>query len=385
MTHNQTTRQNNTPNTPSLYIGFDLAKKSWKLAFGGGERIRHRTIDGRDFGALEKEIAKARTCFGLPDDCPVVSCYEAGPDAFWIHRQLLVRGIDNIVVDSSSIETNRRARRAKSDRIDAGKLLRMLMRYSGGERGLWSVVRIPTVEQEDARRLNRERARLIKERGSHSSRIRNLLTTVGAQHGSLGTGFAAELHTLTCADGQPLPPHLKREIEREYQRRQQAHEHLLEIDREQKRLLIDQDNTAIAKVRLMQTLRGVGPVSANTLVFELFNGRDFKNRRQLGGYLGIVPTPFNTGGSDREQGISKSGPRRLRALMVELAWLWLRHQPNSKLSIWFNQRCEGGSSRMRRIGIVAMARKLLIALWKFVERGVVPEGAVLKGMLAQAT
>ncbi len=386
MTRNQTTLTSNNPNTPTLYIAFDLSKKSWKVALGDGERIRHRTIDSRDFGALEKEIAKARALFKLPAGCSVVSCYEAGPDGFWIHRELLKRGIENIVVDSSSIEVNRRARRAKSDRIDARKLQAMLMRYHGGERKLWSVVRVPSVEQEDARRLNREYKRLVKEKGMHSTRIRGLLITIGAQpEKGIGTGFALELQTLTCADGEPLPKKLKRELEREHERWLFAHKQWLEIKRDQARLLVEQDNPVLEKVRLMQTLRGIGPVSAHTLVFELFGWRDFKNRKQLAAYLGLTPTPFNSGGKDREQGISKIGPRQLRALMVELAWTWLRHQPNSALSKWFNRRYAKNGKRMRRIGIVAVARKLVIALWKFVEQGVVPEGAELKGMLTHAT
>jgi transposase len=205
-----------------------------------------------------------------------------------------------------------------------------------------------------------------------------LLATVGIAEVKLDRHFLCALESLRGADGQPVPRHLRRELEREFERWSLLQQQIKAVEQEQAQQLLEENNPAVTQVKLLQTLRGVGPVAAHTLVFELFAWRDFKNRRELGGYLGLTPTPYNSGDSEREQGISKAGPRRLRALLVELAWFWLRYQPGSALSLWYQARCEGASSRVRRTTIVALARKLAIDLWKYVARGVVPEGAVFK-------
>jgi transposase len=324
---------------------------------------------------LIEQIGRAKSKLGLSADCVVHSCYEAGRDGFWIHRCLEDLGIINRVVDSSSIEVSRRRRRAKTDRVDVKALLRLLQRYSQGERGLMSVVRVPTLAEEDQRRLHRERERLLKERGGHSARIQSLLVLHGLRL-SVGRDFLERLASLKDALGHVLGEDLKGELRREYMRYRLVDEQIKQLEVEQKRRVNQADSPALNQIARLIALKGVGWQSSWPLVMEFFAWRDFKNRRQLGACAGFAPTPYDSGDSRREQGISKAGNRRIRCLMVELSWLWLRYQPQSALSQWFNQRFAHGGKRMRRIGIVAMARKLLIALWRYVKEGVVPEGAM---------
>jgi transposase len=307
-----------------------------------------------------------------------VSCYEAGRDGFWIHRGLEADGIENHVVDSSSIEVNRRKRRAKTDRIDVKALLRLLQRYWQGEREAMGVVRVPTVEQEDQRRLHRERKRLIKERGSHSARIKSLLIAHGIRL-EIRSDFLEQLETARGGStGYALGEDLKAEIRREYERYRMVHQQLKALEAEQQLRAQEEASEAMKQVNQLLKLKGVGWQSSWVLVMEFFSWRDFRNQRQLGACAGLTPTPYKSGDSEREQGISKAGNRQVRSLMIELSWLWLRYQPNSALTQWFQRRFAGGGKRMRRIGIVAMARKLLIALWRYVKEGMVPEGAVFK-------
>jgi len=376
MTHAQMIQENTITSSERLYIAFELSNSKWKLAFGNGMKKRQKTISARDLEALEKEIAKARQKFKMADDVPIYSCYEAGRDGFWIHRYLESVGIHNRVVDSSSIEVNRRKRRAKSDRIDADKLLNMLIRYLNGEQKLWSVLHVPDVKEEDARRLNREIERLQKERGAHTTRIKSLL----ALHGivlQIGQNFLEKLEKATQWDGNPLPPGIKNEIEREYQRYELIREQIKALELERKELR-ESAKTAGRKMSALEHLKGVGPVSSRILALEYFGWREFKNVKQVGAGAGLAPTPYNSGDSQKEQGINKSGNPRVRCTMIELSWLWLRWQPQSHLSQWYMKRFGSGGKRMRRVGIVALARKLLIALWKYLETGLVPEGAVLK-------
>ena len=359
-----------------MYIAFELSNSKWKLAFGNGMKIRQKTIAAKDLEALAEEIAKARQKFKMADDVPIYSCYEAGRDGFWIHRYLESAGIQNLVVDSSSIEVNRRHRRAKSDRIDANKLLSMLIRYLNGEQKLWSVLYVPDVEEEDARRLNREIERLKKERTTHTNRIKSLL----ALHGivlQIGQNFLKKLEEATQWDGNPLPPRIKNEIQREYQRYELIRDQIKALELERKELR-ESSKTVGRQMSALEYLKGLGPVSSRILVLEYFGWREFKNVKQLGAGAGLAPTPYNSGDSEKEQGISKSGNPRVRCTMIELSWIWLRWQPQSHLSQWYMKRFGSGGKRMRRVGIVALARKLLIALWKYLETGLVPEGAVLK-------
>ena len=361
-----------------LYMAMELSDKQWKLVFSdGGEKRRHETMEAGHRMELVEAIRKAKEKFGLSPEVGVVSCYEAGRDGFWLHRYLVSLGIENQVVDSSSIETNRRKRRAKTDRIDGVKLLTMLMRYWGGERGLWSVVRVPSVEDEEGRRLHRELASLNKERTRHRNRIRGLLVAQGLRLEPKGD-FLQRLEALTLWDGAPLPLELKGELEREYQRLSLVEAQRRALEKTRKSRLRQADTASVQRVVQLMGLRAIGPNCAWLLVMEFFAWRGFRNRRQLGACAGLTGTPYDSGGSKRDQGISKAGNRRVRTMMVEIAWLWLRYQPNSKLSRWFGERFAGGGARMRRVGIVALARRLLVALWRYLEDGMLPEGAELK-------
>jgi transposase len=356
-----------------MYMAFELAVKKWKLAFGSGGKKRVRTIDGRDLQQIVWEIAEAKRKLRLPDDAVVVSCYEAGGDGFWLHRWLVEQGVQNHVIDPGSIEHSGRKRRAKTDRLDVRMLQRKLIQYALGDHDVWSVVRVPSAEAEDGRRVHRERERLKKERVGHVNRVRQLL---------LGQGIVLERFRDVDKrlDDMTLPRHLKAELRRQLARLALVDQQLKDNQAEHARQLEQEASSpAIAKMKRLLTLKGVGDVGARMLVMELFGWRHFENRRQLGGCVGLTGTPHNSGNSEREQGISKAGRPQVRGLLVELSWLWLRHQPTSRLSLWFQERF-GTGQRSRKVGIVALARKLLIALWRFVEHGKTPEGALLKAV-----
>ena len=365
-------------NGTTLYMALELSNKKWKLGFSNGERNRLATIAAGDWIDLHKQMDLAKQKLRLPEDCRIVSCYEAGRDGFWIHRGLEAEGIENHVVDSSSIEVNRRKRRAKTDKVDVKALLRLLQRYWHGDRETMSVVRVPTIEEEDQRRLHRERTRLIKERGGHSARIKSLLVAHGIRL-EIRSDFLQQLESSRGGSTDyELGADLKAEIRREYERYRMVHLQIKALEGEQQLRAEEEETGAMQQVNQLLKLKGVGWQSSWILVMEFFSWRDFRNQRQLGACAGLTPTPYASGDSEREQGISKAGNRQVRSLMIELSWLWLRYQPNSTLTQWFQQRFAGGGKRMRRIGIVAMARKLLIALWRYVKEGVVPEGAVFK-------
>ena len=356
-----------------LYVAFELGEKSWKLSLGDGVRAPSRcTVAAGDTTAVLMAIAKARARCHLAADAPVRSCYEAGRDGFWLHRWLSAHGIVNLVVDPASIEVNRRARRAKTDRLDSDKLLSMLMRYYGGERRVWAVARIPTPEQEDERRVHRELERLRQERTAHSNRIRSLLVLHNLRVERIGG--RAWAHWWAQQAGQLLPG-LRTEIEREFERLSLVARQIRTLEAQQKQQVRSGAQPVIA---VLSRLAGIGTGSAWTLVKELFGWRQFHNRREVAGCLGLAPTPYASGTSEVEQGISKAGNKRARWLMVELAWSWLRFQPGSQLSQWFNERFAGGGKRMRRIGIVALARRLSIALWRYLEQGEITLAATLK-------
>jgi transposase len=362
-----------------LHVAFELSNSKWKLGFSDGNKMRFKSIDARNLEQLKEEIEKAKSRFRLDDDVRIVSCYEAGRDGFWLHRYLLSHGIENVVVDSSSIEVNRRKRRAKTDRIDARKLLNMLMRYHSGEWKLWSVVRVPSEEAEDGRELGRELESLNKERTRHRSRIRGLLIREGLEvKNPSGKTFLEELDSLCTWDGKQLPEDFKARIVREHERLRMVEEQMGILRKERERRVEASDSVSLRKIAQLRRLYGIGVTSSWDFVMEMFGWREFRNRREVGAFAGLTPTPYDSGGSQREQGISKTGRGRIRALNIQIAWGWLRFQPQSKLSRWYQERFAGGGSRMRRIGIVAVARKLLIDLWRYLEYGVVPEGARLR-------
>ena len=362
-----------------LYVAFELSNRKWKLVFSDGRKMRHATVEAGDLEQFQVGLSSTRGHFGMSEDVRVVSCYEAGRDGFWLHRYLLSSGIDNVVVDSASIEVDRRKRRTKTDRLDAGRLVRMLMRYHGGERKLWSVVRVPSVEDEDARHLHRELEGLKKERTRHRNRIRGILIQQGLRVTNPSKRkFVEELDSLRTWDGRELPADMKGRLVREYQRLRLVDDQIKALEKEKTQRLSDPDTVKLRQVAQLRSLYGIGTVSSWAFVMEFFGWREFRNRREIAALAGLAPTPYDSGGAVREQGISKAGSRRIRTLAVEIAWSWLRFQPQSKLSRWYKERFAGGGSRMRRIGIVAMARRLLIDLWRYLEHGVIPEGARLR-------
>jgi len=360
-----------------LYMALELSNKSWKVCFGDGKRRRRVSVDAGDMARLREQIDLARKKFGLAKDCRVVSCYEAGRDGFWLHRCLLSQGIENVVVDSSSIEVSRRQRRAKTDRLDVEALERLLIRYVGGEQRVWSVVRVPSRADEDCQRLCRERDRLIKERGAHTSRIKSLLVAQGIRLDLRGD-FEQALESVRLWDGSALSVDLKAELLREWRRRSQVQAQIDALEREQRVRVKSAQEGPACLVRQLMTLKSVGWQSSWPLVMELFGWRKFANRRQLAGCVGLSPSPYNSGDSERDQGISKAGNRRVRRVLIELSWLWIRYQPDSEITQWFNRRWADQGKRARRVGIVAVARRLVILLWRYLEAGVLPAGVILQ-------
>lgn len=363
----------------TVLLAFELSKASWKLGVmrPGSQKVSRYTVDGGDVAAVSALLERVRDQAGGP--VRIVSAYEAGHDGFWLHRWLESRGVENRVLDSASIQVNRRARRAKTDKLDLDQLVRVLAALERGEPKVCSVVRVPSVPDEDRRRQTRERERVLRERVAHTNRIKGLLIGQGVRDlEPLEAGFLDALEDARSGDGQPLGPGLVAEIKREHKRLELATEQIAEIEAETRLLAkTAQAGSTEAKVGQLTKLKGIGLISAWPLVNEVF-WRSFDNRRQVGGYFGLDGSPYNSGKSRREQGISKAGNPRGRMLAIELAWLWLRHQPDSDLSRWFFKRVGEVKGRIRKIAIVALARKLMVALWRYLETGVVPNGALLR-------
>lgn len=361
-----------------VFIAIEVSKRDWLVAGhtqSDGRTSRHRCRGG-DVEALLGVIDRLRqreerTARRL---VRVISVHEAGYEGFWLHRQLVVAGIESHVVDATSLQIDRRARRAKTDAIDVDGLLRALIAYIRGERARCRMVRVPTVAEEDAKRTHRERRRLVKERTGHTNRIKALLALHGiTDYEPLKADRRQRLSALVTHNGEPLPPRLRREISRELERLELALEQLAEVEAERDTV----DDQAATMIGQLVRLKGVGPQTATVLTREVFY-RDFANRKAVASYAGLTPSPYTSGTSQRDQGISKAGNGLVRTAMIELAWLWLRHQPESALSRWFVERVGNTKGRLRRIAVVALARKLLVALWRFVSTGLVPTGAVAK-------
>ena len=367
----------------TLFASLELSKARWLVTVSapGSDTLSRHQVPGGDGQALLKLLWRLQAAAARRTGAPVmiIVIQEAGLDGFWIPRLLVQNGITSHVVDPASIAVNRRHRRAKTDRIDGAKLVRTLMAWMRGERQVCSMVQPPSPEDEDRRRLARERARLLKERVQHTNRIKGLLCGQGIpDYDPRHRDRRARLVALTTGDGRPLPERLKAEIGRELDRLELVASQLAAVERERDALVAQTaEADACAAPAALIRLRGIGPELAALLWLEaLF--RRFGNRRQIAAYAGLAPSPWQSGGIDREQGIAKSGNPRLRRAMIELAWFWVRHQPGSALSRWFVERVGAARGRVRRIAIVALARKLLVALWRYVRQGVVPEGAVLK-------
>jgi transposase len=366
----------------TIFVAIELSQRNWLVTMHSPDReriSRHKLAagDGKALLALIEAVRRrAAGKLGAPPS--VVSCYEAGYDGFWLHRLLTAAGITNFVFDPASIAVDQRARRAKTDRIDGEVQLRTLMAYCRGEPRVVGIVHVPSPEQEDARRPSRERQRLVTEQTSHINRIKALLRLVGIAAGNpRRRNWLAWLQAQRDWQGEPVPAGLRAEIEREHAR-------LMLICEQLKAVSAAVAADAPAAVRqmtqraaLLRRLKGLGPAFATTLASEVFY-KDFRNRREVAGYCGLAPSPWRSGGIDREQGISKSGNARARHKAIELAWLWLQHQPDSALSRWFRKRTVNASKRIRRIAIVALARKLIVALWRYLTTGLVPDQAVIK-------
>jgi transposase len=365
---------------PVLYLALELSWNCWKLAFtvGVGQKPRLRAVAGRNERQLLFEIKQAKRRFGLPEEAPVISCYEAGRDGFWLHRFLMANGIENLIVDSASIEVNRRKRRAKSDGLDASKLVEMLIRWHNGELRVWRVVNVPSAENEDLRRPHRELLELKGERTEHVNRIKGLLASVGLSI-SVDAKLPERLEKLRQWDGAPVPPGMREQILREFHRWQLVERQIHDLELQRIKQLRDDQTPGVEKMRQLLKLKGIGENGAWILVLEFFGWREIRNGKQLGSLAGLTPTPYDSGGTRCEQGISKAGNRRVRCMMIELGWGWLHFQPGSELSRWYQKRFGQGNSRLRKVGIVALARKLLVALWRYLETGEVPKGALFKG------
>jgi transposase len=367
----------------TLYVAFELSKSKWLIGFvvSGESKLSRHQVAGGDTAAvwqlISKKRAQAEKKLGRP--VRVVSCYEAGFDGFWLDRWLAEQGIENRVLDPSSIELPRRARQAKTDRLDLERLMRVLIRHEGGEPRVCSVVRPPSPEQEDARRLSRERDRLVGERTAHGNRIKGLLHGQGVRDVEpRRKDFREQLARACTGDGRALPPRLVAEILREHDRLMLIAGQLAEVEG----LMKAEREAAVPDSRARQVnqlleLKSIGAVGGETLANEVF-WRNFRNRREVGAYFGLVGTPFDSGESSREQGISKSGNSRARTLAIELAWGWLRYQPDSALSRWFKERVGDQKGLVKRIAIVALARKLMVALWRYLTQGVVPDNAIVR-------
>jgi transposase len=364
---------------PALFLAFELSANQWKLGFttGAAQRPRERNVPARHIEAVREEVRKAKERFGLPADAPVISCYAAGRDGFWLHRWLVTQGGANCVVDSSSIEVTRRYRRAKTDRLDVQKLLTMLLRHVAGARKVWRIVRVPSVEEEDRRQLHRALTTAKRDRTRVINRIKGLL----ASHGlgmPPGRDFPQQLEHLRLWDGTPLPAGLCHRLGQEWEQVVALTQRIAQLEAERRAVLQTAEDAVTKKVQQLLMLKGIGINSAWLFVMEVFGWRAFRNRKEVGALSGLTPTPYASGDTAYEQGIAKAGNAHIRAMAIELAWGWLRFQPQRALTQWSQQRFGHGSRRLRRIGIVALARKLLIALWRFIETGVVPDGAVLK-------
>jgi len=371
--------------TARCFFAIELSKQSWVIGFITplSAKISRRILSGGDWkGLLELiEEVRARVSRETGWAVDVISCYEAGYDGFWLHRLIEAHGIRNYVIDPASLQVDRRMRRVKTDRIDTERLLRSLMAYLRCEPKVWSVVRVPSIAEEDARRLHRERDRLVSERVQHVNRIKGLCALHGIyDYQPLRPQAMARLEQLRTAEGISLPPRLKSEIKRELQRLELVVEMIATLEAERDAIVEDDASTHVnaKKIQNLHQLKAIGPEFATVLVGEIFH-RNFNNRRQLASYVGYAPNPFQSGNVAHDQGISKAGNRKGRTTGIELAWLWLRYQPDSDLSIWFRTRVGTLKGRVRRIAIVALARKLLVALWRYLETGLVPQGAVLKG------
>lgn len=366
----------------AIFVSLELSRSLWLVTsiLPGSEKMSKHNLPAGAIKALltHFEELRKKAFVRTGREAPIIVIQEAGLDGFWIHRALEKEGIESHVVDLASVAISRRRRRAKTDRIDGEALVRRLLAYKRGEPRVCAMVKAPTPEEEDRRRLCRERKVLTAERVLHVNRIKGLLFAQGISgYEPVRHDRRRRLDDLKTGDGRCLPDRLKRQIARELDRLELLLEQIKTVEGERDALLSEQDAPTTAPAAMLLNLKGIGAEFAAVLWSEgLF--RHFDNRRQVASYAGLAPTPWQSGSVDREQGVSKAGNARLRTTLIQLAWLWLRHQPRSALSLWFKERVDRNGGRLKRTIIVALARKLLIALWKYVAFGIVIEGAVMK-------
>lgn len=380
MTQTATTTESTRP-ARALYIAFDMGRDSWQAASSDGGKTRRdvkvaRNDIERGKADVLAEIAKARTVFGLPDDAPVHALYEAGRDGFWFARWLQACGVRCLVIDPCSILVDRKAKQRKTDAIDARALLDLLVRHVTGDRTV-NTVAVPPPDAEDARELGRLLHRLGRARRSLALRLQSVLWSRGID-ASYRTGIQADFDGMRSGDGHPLDRIVRIELEVLCGQIEHLDRDLDQLERERVQQVVQPATPTQEQAHQLEQLVGVGPIGSWTLAHEVFGWRTFRNGKALGAFLGLAPTPWCSGQMNREQGISKAGPSKLRALMVQLAWGWLRYQPDSDLAKWYGERFGGTAKRSKRVGIVAVARKLVIALWRYVTQGVIPGGAELK-------
>lgn len=369
----------------TIFMALELSRATWLVAVFApklGDKISVHAVPGGDVGRLLELVGEVREKLAAKGARRIrtVSCYEAGYDGFWIHRLLIQHGIENHVLDGASIPVDRRAKHVKTDNIDARRLLKAIVGHVQGDPESCRVVRVPTSDEEDARRLHRERQRLVRERTGHLNRIKALLMMHGIRALRITDAhWRKRLDAMRTGDGRPVPEQLKAEIEREWQRLKLVAEQIREVEAERDRLAkgVEQtDDGAIQKMRKLVRLRGIGADFATALTREVYY-RKFDNRRQLGSYVGLTPAPYQSGDMKRDQGMNKAGNARARVAAVQMAWMWLRYQPQSELARWYHGRVGRLDGRVRRIMIIALARKLVVALWRYLEQDKVPTGAII--------
>ena len=372
------------PSENRVLIAIELSVSSWFVAvrLPGSEKSRLHRVEGGDTTALLALIRdlRSRAETKLRHAADVACCFEAGRDGFWLHRLLTAHGAIAYVLEPTTILVNRRARRAKTDRLDAEGMLRVLAAWLGGDRQVCSIVSVPTPEDEDAKRPHREREHLVQERQRLENRMEALLFTQGIRGRPSLRSWERDIAKLRTGDGRVLPCLMQAELNRLRRRLVLILELIHEMEAERaKALAAKGDDAMTRKIADLQRIRGIGANFSTVLAREVLY-RSFANRRQLASYVGIAPMPYQSGGMDRDRSISRAGNPRARTTLIQLAWLWLRYQPGSALSNWFRGRVGTLQGRTRRIAIVAMARKLLIALWQYVETGVLPDGVELRAM-----
>jgi transposase len=309
----------------------------------------------------------------------IVVALEAGRDGFWLARWLQARGIEAYVIHASSIPVPREHRRAKSDRLDTGMLMRALLGWLRGEPRHCHMVAIPTLAEEDAKRASRERESLVDEKTRLTNRLQSILVQLGLPKVNIKLRKTAkQLADLRTPEGEPIPPHTLAELHRGLDRLAVIKAQIDAIEKARLQQLKAAPEAGNHPMLLMLAkVLGVGIETADRLVHEVLS-RNLRDHRAVARYAGLTGSPDESGTKRREQGLAKAGNARVRRAMLQLAWRWLLHQKNSDLAKWYRARTADGRKDTRKIMIVALARKLLIALWRYVHTGEVPGGVVLK-------